>query len=103
MIHLAFYVPDSHLEVVKHAIFKAGAGRIGNYDRCCFETRGVGQFRPLKGSSPYLGKEGSVESVNEVKVELMLEEDLLRQVISALKGAHPYETPAYYALQVLDT
>ena len=51
---LCFYVPTSHVEQVKNAIFEAGAGHMGDYDACCFQTLGQGQFRPLEGSNPYI-------------------------------------------------
>lgn len=54
MYVMVFYVPQSHLEEVKEAVFSAGAGIMGGYDRCCFQTLGTGQFRPLAGSSPFL-------------------------------------------------
>lgn len=101
MIHFAFYVPEENLEEVKEAVFAAGAGRIGNYDQCCFEIKGEGQFRPLSGSNPYLGSQDKVEKVSEVKVEMVIEDSLLKVVIDALKKAHPYETPAYYAIKTL--
>jgi hypothetical protein len=101
MIHFAFYVPKNFLEVTKAAVFEAGAGRIGNYDSCCFETRGQGQFRPREGSKPYLGSQELLERVEEIKVEMVLHEEDLEAVIAALKKSHPYETPAYYAIKTL--
>ena len=58
MYKLCFYVPDSHLEAVKKAVFAIGAGRIGAYDSCCWQVLGQGQYRPLEGSQPFLGKPG---------------------------------------------
>jgi len=89
------YVPETHAEAVKQAMFAAGAGRIGNNDSCCFQTVGRGQFRPLDGSSPYLGSAGRVEHVTEWKLEMIFPEEKLREVIAALRQAHPYETPAF--------
>ena len=89
------YVPETHAEAVKQAMFEAGAGRIGNYDCCCFQTVGRGQFRPLDGSSPYLGSVGQVEHVTEWKLEMIFPEEKLGEVIAALRRAHPYETPAF--------
>lgn len=103
MLKLCFYVPDSHLEAVKQAIFAVGAGRIGLYDSCCWQVQGLGQFRPLPGSQPHLGEQGSLERVVEWRVELVLaDEQIARQAVAALKAAHPYETPAYDVVQVLD-
>ncbi|WP_288473837.1 NGG1p interacting factor NIF3 [uncultured Pseudomonas sp.] len=103
MLKLCFYVPDSHLETVKQAIFAVGGGRIGLYDSCCWQVRGLGQFRPLAGSQPHLGEQGSLEQLEEWRVELVLaDEPIARQAVAALKAAHPYETPAYDVVQVLD-
>ena len=95
MYKLAFFVPASHVEVVKAAVFAAGGGRIGHYDHCAWQTLGQGQFRPLDGSQPYLGQTGQVEVVEEWKVELVVADELIVQVVAALKQSHPYETPAY--------
>ncbi|MCA9177610.1 MAG: YqfO family protein [Planctomycetales bacterium] len=95
MFKLCFYVPESHLEDVKSAVFAAGAGRIGNYDCCCWESLGQGQFRALEGSQPFLGQQGEVERVAEVKVELVCDDSLIADAVAALKLAHPYEEPAY--------
>jgi len=92
---LAFFVPASHVDVVKAAVFAAGGGRIGGYDHCAWQTLGQGQFRPLDGSQPFLGQTGQVEVVEEWKVELVVADDLIAQVVAALKQHHPYETPAY--------
>ncbi len=99
MIQLIFYVPLTHAEKVKAAVFEAGAGKFGNYDQCSWETRGQGQFRPLKGADPYLGKLGEVERVEEIKVELFCQESALEAIVLALKQAHPYETPAFFAFK----
>ena len=95
MYKLCFYVPVTHVDVVKQAVFAAGAGRIGNYDSCAWQVLGEGQFRPLAGSSPFLGEQDRVESVAEYKVEAVCEDALIHDVITALKAAHPYEEPAY--------
>ena len=95
MYKLAFFVPPSHVDVVKSAVFAAGGGRIGDYDHCAWQVLGQGQFRPLDGSQPYLGQTGVVEQVEEWKVELVVADDLITQVVAALKQSHPYETPAY--------
>ncbi len=97
---LEFYVPESHLEKVKSAVFATGAGQIGTY--CCvsWETLGTGQFKPLPGSDPYIGEQGEVEKVKEFKVELICEPALLDKAVAALREAHPYETPAYQSWMV---
>ncbi|MEJ2416989.1 MAG: NGG1p interacting factor NIF3 [Exilibacterium sp.] len=95
MYKFCFYVPETHLESVKHKVFSAGAGKIGDYDRCAWQTRGEGQFRPLPNSDPFLGAHGKDERVVEYKVEMVCEDHLMRAVLAAFKTAHPYEEPAY--------
>ena len=102
MIHISFYVPVKDSERVKNAMFQAGAGKIGNYDQCSFEVKGIGQFRPLEGSKPAIGTLDELEKVEELKVDMVCEEALVREVINALKKSHPYETPAYYTIEILD-
>ena|SRR3989338_10335470 len=95
MYHLYCYIPESHLESVKRALFAAGAGKIGDYDCCAWQTKGQGQFRPLAGSQPFLGQQNVVETAEEYKVEMVCDDDKIFAVIAALKQAHPYEEPAY--------
>jgi len=101
MYKLGFYVPETHLEQLKQALFAAGAGRIGNYDSCCWQTLGQGQFRALDGSKPFVGQQGQVETVAEYRVELVCEEALLRLVLAALRQAHPYEEPAFDVVKLV--
>lgn len=101
MLRINVYIPESHLEPVKRAMFDAGAGRIGNYDSCCWQTKGTGQFRPLEGNNAFIGETGRVEQVEEYKVELVCEEANVPAVLAAMKQAHPYEEPAYDVYQPL--
>ena len=95
MYKLCFYVPESHLEQVKTAVFNAGAGRIGDYDSCCWQVLGQGQFRPLVGSTPFLGRQGTVEVVAEYRVEMVCAVQFVRAAVAALVDTHPYEEPAW--------
>lgn len=95
MYKLVFYVPVDHLASVKQAVFATGAGKIGDYGSCCWQVLGVGQFRPLAGSTPYLGQEGSLTEVEEYRVELVCNDATIKPAIRALISAHPYEEPAY--------
>ena len=95
MYKIEFYVPGTHLEKVKNAMFEAGGGKIGNYDRCCWQIEGIGQFRPLEGSNPFSGTQGKTEKDPEWKVEMVCDDTLIEAVIAALLKNHPYETPAY--------
>jgi len=95
MYKLCVFVPESHLQAVKDALFEAGAGKIGNYENCCWQTRGQGQFKPLDNSQPYIGQNGQLEKVDEYKVELVVNDDIIKPVIANMIRAHPYEQPAY--------
>lgn len=102
MYKLCFYVPESHLEPVKKAVFSAGGGRIGAYDSCCWQSLGQGQFRPLAEADPFIGQAGRVEHVSEWKVEMVVSDELIHDAVRALKQAHPYETPAYEVWRLSD-
>lgn len=95
MYKMCYFVPESHLEATKNALFDTGAGRIGDYDCCAWQCKGQGQFRPLDGSQPFLGQTGEIERVEEFRVELVCKDDLIQAALQALKKAHPYEEPAY--------
>ena len=100
MYKICFYVPENAVEIVKKALFDAGAGHIGNYDCCSWQTLGDGQFQALEGSNPTIGKQGVVEVVAEYKVELVCEEKHIEDAIHALKDSHPYEEPAYDVIKL---
>ncbi len=95
MYKLSFFVPVESAEKVKSAVFLTGAGRIGCYDQCSWETLGTGQFRPLSGSRPAIGTRGKIEHVSELKVEMVCSGECISKALAALKQAHPYEEPAY--------
>ena len=102
MYKLTVFIPEQALEQVKSALFAAGAGKIGNYEQCCWQVQGVGQFMPLKDSKPHIGTHDSLETVSEWRVEMVVATAMIDNVIHALKQAHPYETPAYDVIEVLD-
>ena len=89
------YVPITHSEKVKQALSNSGAGKLGNYDSCIWMTKGIGQFRPLKGSSPFIGQENKIETVEEYKIETFVEKKNISKVIEAMKKSHPYEVPSF--------
>lgn len=102
MYQLFFYVPPSHAEPVKAAVFAAGGGRIGNYDCCAWQARGVGQFRPRAGARPAIGAVDALETLEEWRVELVVADDCVLQVVAALRAAHPYEEPAFGVIRLED-
>ncbi|ABS77168.1 NGG1p interacting factor NIF3 [Coxiella burnetii] len=100
MYKLTFYVPETHLENVKNALFAKGAGKVGKYDCCAWQTLGTGQYRPLSGSQPHLGSEGQIETVKEYLVEMVCDDKYLKAVLEELLQVHPYETPAYASWKI---
>lgn len=96
------FVPVSDVEQVIDALAAAGAGRLGDYDRCAFTSTGVGTFRPRPGAEPTIGTVGQIEHVDEVRVEMVLRRQLRTAVLQALRTAHPYEEPAYDLFEVAE-
>lgn len=95
MLKLIFFVPEVSKENVKEALFELGLGKLGHYSHCSFETKGEGQFRPLQGSHPSIGKLGQIEKVTEYRVEMLCPDELSKRAVSTLKEVHPYEEPAF--------
>lgn len=89
------YVPQTDFDKVRDALFEAGAGRIGEYDECCFSYEGTGTFRGSEQSNPAVGEAGKRESVTELKLEVLYPAVLEGPILAALKKAHPYEEVAY--------
>jgi hypothetical protein len=92
---LVVFVPPAAIDSVREALFAAGAGRIGDYERCSWYGEGVGTFRPLPGADPAIGEVGREERVAEHRLETVFPEELQLEIVAALRGAHPYEEPAF--------
>ncbi|MGA9232976.1 MAG: Nif3-like dinuclear metal center hexameric protein, partial [Exiguobacterium oxidotolerans] len=92
---LVVFVPQEAVQQVSEALTKAGAGQIGAYSACQFHSVGTGQFKPETGTVPYIGNVEQVERVSEVRIETIVTELNQKQVIRAMKKAHPYEEVAY--------
>jgi hypothetical protein len=99
---LVVFVPPEALDAVREALFAAGAGRIGNYERCSFYAEGTGTFFGGEGASPAVGRPGVEERVRELRLETVYPKDRHDQVIAALRAAHPYEEPAFDVYELLD-
>lgn len=95
LVKLAVFVPETHAEKVRDAMSEKGAGHIGDYSHCTFQSAGQGTFKPLDGTNPYIGTQGEVAFVDEVKIETILPQRLLSSVLDAMIAAHPYEEAAY--------
>lgn len=102
MYKICFYVPTTHLEEVKLAMFEAGAGHLDNYSHCAWQVLGEGQYLPLGGSQPFLGVQQELSKEPEYKVEMICANQFIQDVIAALKSNHPYEVPAYQVIALED-
>ncbi|MDT3766978.1 hypothetical protein QS713_02720 [Gleimia hominis] len=96
---LVFYVPKENTHEVLRALFDVGAGSVGDYSECAFITAGTGQFRPLRGAHPTVGCLNQLERVEENRVELTFDRKIRTRVLAALRGAHPYEEPAFHVIE----
>lgn len=92
---IVVFVPTGHEDAVRDAMAKAGAGWIGNYSHCTFQTAGTGTFKPLAGANPFLGEIGKLEKAEEFRIETIVPERAAAKVIKAMLKAHPYEEVAY--------
>lgn len=95
LLKLIVFVPRTHAGKVRDALGNAGAGFIGNYSHCTFQSNGQGTFMPLEGTNPFIGNTNELEIVDELKIETVVNEKELDQVLKAMKKAHPYEEVAY--------
>ncbi len=90
-VKIVITVPESHTDIVREAMGKAGAGKIGNYSHCSFSSKGIGRFRPENGATPHIGEIGKFELVTEERIEVTCEREKLDDVVKAIKAVHPYE------------
>ncbi|HEV8099304.1 MAG TPA: hypothetical protein VGP56_09145 [Gaiellaceae bacterium] len=99
---LIVFVPREALDPLREALFAAGAGRIGDYERCSWYTEGTGTFLGGEGSSPSVGQPGREQRVAELRLETVYPEELEAEVVAALRQAHPYEEPAFDLYDLVD-
>jgi hypothetical protein len=92
---LIVFVPREALDDVRDALFAAGAGRIGDYEHCSWYTQGTGTFLGSEGTSPNVGEAGREQRVAELRLETVFPAERQDEVLAALRGAHPYEEPAF--------
>ncbi len=95
LLKLVVYVPAGYETKVADALFRAGAGHVGNYDSCSFRSEGVGTFRAAAGCTPFVGQVGERSSVRELRLETVVPQELLNRVVDRMMRAHPYEEVAY--------
>ena len=99
---LVVFVPIDALDAVRDAVFEAGAGRIGEYERCSWYSEGTGTFHAGDAASPKVGERGREERVPEVRLETIYPLEREQDVVRALRGAHPYEEPAFDLYPLVD-
>jgi hypothetical protein len=92
---LVWFVPEGALDATRDAVFRAGGGRIGDYERCSWYTAGTGTFLGGAGTDPTIGEAGREERVAELRVETVVPKDRVREAVEALVASHPYEEVAY--------
>ena len=100
-LKLEIFIPETHLKALQAALQKADAGHIGNYDSCLSYSRVTGTWRPLDGADPYLGNVGEISEGEELKVEVRIASDKLKETIAAIKKVHPYEEPVIHIIPLL--
>ncbi len=103
LLKLVTFVPYQHREKVQQALFKAGAGHIGEYDSCSFYSGGTGTFRAGDAANPFVGEKNMLHSEEEVRLEVILPTYLQHKVVSALQETHPYEEPAFDIIPLLNS
>jgi hypothetical protein len=92
---LVWFVPEEALDATRDAVFAAGAGRIGDYERCSWYTAGTGTFKGGEGTDPAIGEPGREERAPELRVETVVPAERVESVVAALLAAHPYQEVAY--------
>ncbi|MBP6884158.1 MAG: hypothetical protein KBC06_02910 [Candidatus Pacebacteria bacterium] len=91
---IVVYVPLENSDLVREAIANAGGGKLGKYTHCTFSTKGTGRFKPQEGANPHIGQIGELESVEEERIEVTCANDVVGNVVAAIKQVHPYEEVA---------
>ena len=99
---LVVFVPEAALDEVRDALFAAGAGRIGDYERCSWYTAGTGTFMGGETADPTIGERGREERVPELRLETVFPAERQGEVVAALRGAHPYEEPAFDVYELVE-
>src|SRR4051812_29914839 len=101
---IVVYVPEKDGDALREAMGNAGAGKIGNYTFCSHTSQGISRFKPGEGSNPTIGEVGKIAQVVEERIETVCHEEVLKDVIKAIRTTHPYEEPAFdvYPIEVVE-
>ena len=102
-LKLEIFIPETHLSVLQSALQSVDAGHIGNYDSCLSYSPVMGTWRPLTGTTPYIGTEGQISCEPELKVEVTIQVEKYKETMAAIKRVHPYEEPVINAIPLWGT
>ena len=97
---IVVFSPTTHSEKLREVMSNAGAGIIGNYTHCTFTSKGIGRFKPMNGANPTIGSVGKIEEVEEERIETVCSEKNLKNILKAIREAHPYEETATDVYQI---
>ena len=100
-IKLEIFIPGSHFPDLQKALQDVDAGHIGNYDSCLSYSPVMGTWRPLEGTNPYIGKQNAISCEPELKVEVTIKAERLKETVAAIKAVHPYEEPVINAIPLI--
>ena len=100
-IKLEIFIPETHFPQLQKALQEADAGHIGNYDSCLSYAPVMGAWRPLAGTHPYIGEQGTVSREPELKVEVTIRAEKLDETVAMIKAVHPYEEPVINAIPLV--
>lgn len=102
-VKLCIFTPITHADLIRKTLGESGAGKIGNYDFCSFSTKGIGRFRGDQSTQPHIGTQLQYESVEEEKIEVLVERTHLKDILLAVRAVHPYEEMAFDVYPLEDT
>ena len=102
-VKMEIFIPETHFPALQKALADAGAGHIGNYDCCLSYSPVTGTWRPLDGTHPFIGSVGEISSEPELKVEVTVKAEKIRETLSAIKAVHPYEEPVINVIPLIGT
>lgn len=100
---LEIFIPETHFRQLQKALQDVDAGHIGNYDSCLSYSKVMGTWRPLEGTDPFIGNTGEISEEPELKVEVTIKTERLKDTIAAVKTVHPYEEPVINVIPLYAT
>lgn len=102
-LKLEVFIPETHLDALQTVLREVDAGHIGNYDCCLSYSRVMSTWRPLAGTNPYIGKENDISCEPELRVEVTIKAERLKETMEAIKRVHPYEEPVINVIPLWGT